>query len=77
MGAEARRCDSLADLGDAMVWAQGTDRTAMPVIETDAYLWTEGGADWYAGVPETNDRDSFRTARKGPKALTARQRQGV
>jgi 3D-(3,5/4)-trihydroxycyclohexane-1,2-dione acylhydrolase (decyclizing) len=77
MGAEARRCHSLSDLGEAMAWAQTTDRTTVLVIETDAHAWTEGGADWYVGVPEINERDSIRQARAGQEALRARQRRGV
>lgn len=77
MGAEARFCESLADLGDAMDWAQGTDRTTVLVINSDAYKWTDGGADWYVGVPEINDRDSIRKAREGQEAFRAKQRRGV
>ena len=77
MGAEARHCDSLADLEAAMEWAQTTDRTTVLVIETDAHAWTDGGADWYVGVPEVNDRDSIREARARQEAFRARQREGV
>ena len=77
MGAEARHCDSLADLEAAMDWAQTTDRTTVLVIESDAYAWTDGGADWYVGVPEINARDSVRAARARQEALRARQREGV
>ncbi len=77
MGAEARHCDSLADLETAMDWAQGTDRTTVLTIATDAYAWTDGGADWYVGVPEVSDRESVRKARQGQEAFRARQREGV
>ncbi|WHZ34809.1 3D-(3,5/4)-trihydroxycyclohexane-1,2-dione acylhydrolase (decyclizing) [Sagittula sp. MA-2] len=77
MGAEARFCESLADLETAMDWAQTTDRTTVLVIETDAHVWTDGGADWYVGVPEINERESVRKARDGQEALRRRQRQGV
>ncbi|MBP0482541.1 3D-(3,5/4)-trihydroxycyclohexane-1,2-dione acylhydrolase (decyclizing) [Sagittula salina] len=77
MGAEARSCAGLSELGEAMVWAQTTDRTTVLVIETDAHTWTEGGADWYVGVPEINDRDSIRKARAGQENLRAKQRRGV
>ena len=60
-----------------MEWAQGTDRTTVLTIASDAYTWTPGGADWYVGVPEVNDRDSIRKARAGQEALRAKQRQGV
>ena len=77
MGAEARHCDSLADLETAMEWAQGTDRTTVLCITSDAYKWTPGGADWYVGVPEVNERESIRKAREDQEAFRAKQRRGV
>ena len=77
MGAEARHCDSLADLEAAMEWAQTTDRTTVLVIESDAHAWTDGGADWYVGVPEINDRETVRAARARQEALRQKQREGV
>ena len=77
MGAEARFCEGLADLEVNMEWAQGTDRTTVLVINSDAHVWTPGGADWYVGVPEINDRESIRKARVGQEALRKKQRQGV
>ncbi|WP_300586848.1 3D-(3,5/4)-trihydroxycyclohexane-1,2-dione acylhydrolase (decyclizing) [Marivita sp.] len=77
MGAEARHCDSLADLEAAMEWAQTTDRTTVLVIESDAHAWTDGGADWYVGVPEINDRETVRAARARQEALRRKQREGV
>ncbi|SMX41102.1 3D-(3,5/4)-trihydroxycyclohexane-1,2-dione acylhydrolase (decyclizing) [Maliponia aquimaris] len=77
MGAEARFCESLADLDTAMDWAQTTDRTTVLVINSDAFTWTDGGADWYVGVPEINERESIRDARARQEALRARQRRGV
>lgn len=77
MGALSRHCDSLADLKAAMEWAQTTDRTTVICINSDAYTWTPGGADWYVGVPEINERESVREARKGQEAFRAKQRRGV
>ncbi|WP_368346035.1 3D-(3,5/4)-trihydroxycyclohexane-1,2-dione acylhydrolase (decyclizing) [Pelagovum sp. HNIBRBA483] len=77
MGAEARFCESLADLEVNMEWAQGTDRTTVLVINSDAYTWTPGGADWYVGVPEINNRESIRQARAGQEAFRQKQRRGV
>ncbi len=77
MGAEARHCESLADLEAAMEWAQTTDRTTVLVIESDAHAWTDGGADWYVGVPEINERESIREARARQEAFRAKQREGV
>ena len=77
MGALARHCESLSDLENAMEWAQTTDRTTVISINSDAYSWTPGGADWYVGVPEINDRQSIRTAREGQEAFRKKQRQGI
>lgn len=77
MGALSRHCDTLADLAAAMEWAQTTDRTTVISINSDAYTWTPGGADWYVGVPEINERESIREARKGQEAFRAKQRRGV
>ncbi len=77
MGAYARQCDSLADLEAAMEWAQGTDRTTVLCIASDAHAWTPGGAGWYVGVPEVSSRESVRKARADQVAFRAKQRQGV
>ncbi len=77
MGALARHCDSLADLEAAMEWAQGTDRTTVLTIASDAYTWTDGGADWYVGVPEVSGKDGVRKAREGQEAFRAKLREGV
>ncbi len=77
MGALSRHCDNLTDLAAAMEWAQTTDRTTVISIKSDAYTWTPGGADWYVGVPEINDRESIRVARKEQEAFRAKQRRGI
>ncbi|MEW7009452.1 3D-(3,5/4)-trihydroxycyclohexane-1,2-dione acylhydrolase (decyclizing) [Lentilitoribacter sp. EG35] len=77
MGALSRHCESLADLEEAMEWAQTTDRTTVISINSDAYTWTPGGADWYVGVPEINERKSIQDARKGQEAFRAKQRRGI
>ena len=77
MGAYARHCDSLADLEAAMDWAQGTDRTTVLTIATDAHAWTPGGADWYVGVPEVSGREGVRAARSGQEEFRKKQRKGV
>ncbi len=77
MGALARRCQSLADLEKAMDWAQGTDRTTVLTIDTDAFAWVPGDADWDVGVPEVSDRESVREAHRKQVEIRARQRVGV
>ena len=64
-------------LENAMEWAQTTDRTTVISINSDAYSWTPGGADWYVGVPEINDRQSIREAREVQEAFRKKQRQGI
>jgi len=77
MGALARRCGTLADLAEAMSWAQGTDRTTVITIETDAFAWVPGDADWDVGVPEVSDRKSVQEARESQLAIRRKQRTGV
>jgi 3D-(3,5/4)-trihydroxycyclohexane-1,2-dione acylhydrolase (decyclizing) len=77
MGALARRCESLADLEDAMAWAQGTDRTTVLTIATDAFAWVPGDAEWDVGVPEVSDRATVREAREAQDAIRKKQRVGV
>ena len=77
MGAYGRRCDSLADLEAAMDWAQGTDRTTVLSIASDAHAWTPGGAGWYVGVPEVSDRESVRKAREEQVSFRQKLREGV
>jgi len=77
MGAEARHVESLADLEAAMAWAKTTDRTTVISIASDAYKWTDGGADWYVAVPEVSLRESVMEARKGQEEFRKKQRIGV
>ncbi|MBV8575273.1 MAG: 3D-(3,5/4)-trihydroxycyclohexane-1,2-dione acylhydrolase (decyclizing), partial [Acetobacteraceae bacterium] len=77
MGAVARRCESLADLEEAMKWAQETDRTTVITIETDAFAWVPGDADWDVGVPEVSERESVREAHAKQIEIRAKQRVGV
>ena len=77
MGAEARHCESLADLESALEWAKTTDRTTVLSIATDAYTWTPGDADWDVGVPEVSGRETVRAARAHQEEIRAKQRVGV
>ncbi len=77
MGALARRCESLADLDDALKWARGTDRTTVISIVTDAFSWVPGDADWDVGVPEVSDRETVREAHAKQIEIRAKQRVGV
>lgn len=77
MGALARRCESLADLEQAMEWAQTTDRTTVITIVTDAFQWVPGDADWDVGVPEVSTRKSVQDARANQMQIRSKQRVGV
>jgi 3D-(3,5/4)-trihydroxycyclohexane-1,2-dione acylhydrolase (decyclizing) len=77
LGCETRRVASIDELAEAFDWARTTDRTTVIVIETDPHAWTEGGAWWEVGVPETSDRSSIRRARDELDAAKHNQRRGV
>lgn len=77
MGALSRQCDSLADLEAALDWAQTTDRTTVLSINSDAYKWTPGGADWYVASPEVSKSESVRKARVGQAEFRKKQRRGI
>ena len=77
MGAEARHCESLADLESALEWAKTTDRTTVLSIATDAFTWTPGDADWDVGVPEVSERDTVKEARAHQEEIRKKQRVGV
>jgi 3D-(3,5/4)-trihydroxycyclohexane-1,2-dione acylhydrolase (decyclizing) len=77
MGAEARHCESLADLETALEWAKTTDRTTVLSIVTDAHAWVPGDADWDVGVPEVSDRETVKAARAHQEQIRAKQRVGV
>jgi 3D-(3,5/4)-trihydroxycyclohexane-1,2-dione acylhydrolase (decyclizing) len=46
------------------------------VIETDPDAWTEGGAFWEVGVPETSEREAVQTAREAMVTGKRNQRSG-
>lgn len=77
MGALARRCDSLADLAEAMTWARSNDRTTVIAISTDAFAWVPGDADWDVGVQEVSGRDAINRARAAQLDIRRKQRVGV
>jgi len=46
-------------------------------IDSDAYAWVPGDADWDVGVPEVSTRESVQAARKQQQEIRAKQRVGV
>ena len=77
MGALTRHVDSLADLGDAVEWAQTTDRTTVLTIVSDAFTWTPGDAWWDVGVPQVSERAEVNAAAKDQQEGRKNQRIGV
>ncbi|MEM7047043.1 MAG: 3D-(3,5/4)-trihydroxycyclohexane-1,2-dione acylhydrolase (decyclizing) [Pseudomonadota bacterium] len=77
MGAQARQCDSLADLQAGLVWAKGNEKTTVLSITTDAYSWVPGDADWDVGVPEVSPRKTVNDARAHQEGIRRKQRIGV
>jgi 3D-(3,5/4)-trihydroxycyclohexane-1,2-dione acylhydrolase (decyclizing) len=77
MGALTRRVDSLADLGEAVEWAQTTDRTTVLTIVSDAFTWTPGDAWWDVGVPQVSQRAEVNAAAADQQAGRKKQRVGV
>lgn len=77
MGCAARQVKTISELTDAFAWARTTDRTTVIVIETDPHAWTEGGAWWEVGVPESSDSPAIRQARAAHEEAKQMQRRGV
>jgi len=77
MGALTRHVESLADLGDAVEWAQTTDRTTVLTIVSDAFTWTPGDAWWDVGVPQVSERAQVNAAAKDQQEGRKNQRVGV
>jgi 3D-(3,5/4)-trihydroxycyclohexane-1,2-dione acylhydrolase (decyclizing) len=77
LGCHVRTVATIGELGEAFDWARTTDRTTVIVIETDPHEWTEGGAWWEVGVPETSERPAIQQARNALDAAKLRQRRGV
>lgn len=77
MGAATRHVNGLDALEEALVWAQGNDKTTVISIVSDAWTWVPGDADWDVGVPELSNFESVREARKAHEAIRAKQRVGV
>jgi 3D-(3,5/4)-trihydroxycyclohexane-1,2-dione acylhydrolase (decyclizing) len=77
MGALTRKVESLADLGQALDWAKGNDRTTVISIVSDAFTWTPGDAWWDVGVPETSENTRVLEAAEAQQQGRRKQRVGV
>lgn len=77
MGAHARKAESLADLEEAMIWAQGNEGVTVISIVSDAWKWVPGDADWDVGVPSVSTFETVRAARAAQENIRKAQRVGV
>lgn len=77
MGALGRKVESLADLGKAIDWAKGNDKTTVISIVSDAFVWTPGDALWDVGVPTVSNRKEVLEAAKYQANVRSKQRVGV
>jgi 3D-(3,5/4)-trihydroxycyclohexane-1,2-dione acylhydrolase (decyclizing) len=76
LGCDAQRVKSIAELESAVHRARSASHTTVIVIETDPDAWTEGGAFWEVGVPETSEREAVQTAREAMVTGKRNQRSG-
>ena len=77
MGALSRKVKSLTEMSEALDWAKTTDRTTVIVIDSDAFIFTPGDAQWDVGVPTVSKRKEVNEARKYQDDLREKQRIGV
>jgi 3D-(3,5/4)-trihydroxycyclohexane-1,2-dione acylhydrolase (decyclizing) len=77
LGAVAMRVNSIAELEAALMAARSHDRTSVIVIAVREDDWTEGGAFWQVGIPETSELDGVRAARADLDAGLEAQRRGI
>ncbi len=76
LGCDAERVKTIAELESALRRARSATRTTVIVIQTDPDAWTEGGAFWEVGVPETSEREAVQVARGAMAAGKRNQRSG-
>ena len=76
MGCRAEKVKTIAEFEDALARARAHDRSSVIVIDTDPYVWTQGGAFWEVGVPEVSARPAVLEAKAAMVAGLASQRQG-
>jgi 3D-(3,5/4)-trihydroxycyclohexane-1,2-dione acylhydrolase (decyclizing) len=76
MGCRAEKVTTIAEFSEALARARANDRSSVIVIETDPYMWTEGGAFWEVAVPEVSARQEVLDAKAAMTAGLLHQRQG-
>ena len=77
MGCASETVATIAELEAALARAKGSERTCVIVLATHPTSWTEGGAAWQVGVPETSDRPEIATAAAEMAEAMAAQRRGL
>ncbi len=77
MGCRTETVTTIAELSTAFDRARTNDRTTVIAIRTDPSVWTEGGAFWEVGVPETSPRAEVRAARAAMETGKQQQRIGI
>ena len=77
MGCASETVATIAELEAALERAKASERTYVIVLATHPTSWTEGGAAWQVGVPETSDRPEIATAAADMAEAMAQQRRGL
>jgi 3D-(3,5/4)-trihydroxycyclohexane-1,2-dione acylhydrolase (decyclizing) len=77
LGCSAETVTTLGELDGALARARHAPRTAVIVLRTDPYAWSEGGAFWEVGVPAVSGRDEVVLARQRLDAGKAQQKVGL
>ena len=77
MGCMSETVATIAELDAALERAKASERTYVIVLATHPMSWTEGGAPWQVGVPETSDRPEIAEAAAGMAEAMAAQRRGL
>ncbi len=73
LGCIAEVATTISELEEALGRARAAERTSVIVIRTDPQAWSEGGAFWEVGVPETSPRPEVRQAREKMTAAKSAQ----
>ena len=68
---------TLEELDQALGRARQAEGTAVIVLRTDPYAWSEGGAFWEVGVPDVSGRPEVMLARQRLDAGKAQQKVGL
>ncbi len=77
LGCTAETVTTLEELDQALARARHAQGTAVIVLRTDPYAWSEGGAFWEVGAPAVSGRPEVLLARQRLDAGKAQQRVGL